>query len=161
MKTSDGLPWVAMLFCLSVSLPLFAADSRLVELYDGSTISGRIVSLHNGIYTIESNSLGRLRLDAAKIRAIRAPEHSGGERGGMTGGMELETLQNRMVGNPTVMAQIMALQSDPQIRQLLADPEILRAVQSGDLDTLSQNPKFLELLQNSRIRAIQGEMLGH
>ena len=160
MKLSNGLQWVVLLLCLLVTLPVVAAGARVVELNDGSTISGRIVSLHNGIYTIESNSLGRLQLDATEIRAIRTPGHSGGERGGMAGGVELGTLQNTMVGNPTVMAQIMALQNDPQIRQVLADPEIARAVQSGDLNALSQNPKFLELLQNSRIQAIQGEMLG-
>jgi hypothetical protein len=160
MKLSNGLQWVVLLFCLFVALPVVAAGARVVELYDGSTITGRIVSLDNGVYTIESNSLGRLRLDAAKIRAIRAPGYGGGERGRTAGGMELGALQNRMVGNPTVMGQIMALQNDPQILELLADPEIVRAVQSGDLDALSRNPKFLELMQNSRVRAIQGEMLG-
>ncbi len=164
MKSPAGLFRGWLLLALSVCLPLFAgelaAENRVVELHDGSTISGRVVSLHDGIYTIDSESLGRLRLEESAIRSIRTPGSSGGG-GGTAEGLELEALQKRMVTNPNVMAQIMALQDDPQIRQLLADPEIVRAVHSGDLNALGQNPKFLELLQNSRIQAIQGEVLGH
>jgi hypothetical protein len=36
----------------------------------------------------------------------------------------------------------------------------MQALQSMDLQALGQNPKVLELMRNSRIQAIQAQMLG-
>ena len=61
------------LVCLSLLLtsPLIADNLRIIELNDGSQVAGEIVLFEHGVYTIESDSLGRLHIPDADIRAIR------------------------------------------------------------------------------------------
>jgi len=147
------------LLCLLLAYPLAGAADQVVQLYDGSTINGKVVSLSDGVYTIESATLGRLQVEAAQVRGISASGGGGGSANQINTG-ELLSLQQRMMGDPGLMGRITALQNDPQVKAVLEDPEIIRAVQSMDFQTLSQNPKFLQLLQNSRVQEIQAEMLG-
>jgi hypothetical protein len=58
------------------------------------------------------------------------------------------------------MGAIAALQGDPQLRAALADPEFARAVLSGDLDALQQDPRFIELMRHPGIQEIVGRMTG-
>ena len=48
-----------------------AAETREIELTDGSVVTGEVVSLSGGIYTIRSTTLGTLRIEASKVRVIR------------------------------------------------------------------------------------------
>lgn len=56
------------------------------------------------------------------------------------------------------MNSIRALQNDPDMQAILADPEIMQAVQSFDLTALRNNPKIIKLMQNSKIQSIQGKV---
>jgi len=47
-----------------------ADNLRQIELLDGSMISGEVISLIDGVYTIQSTSLGTLKIDEAKIASI-------------------------------------------------------------------------------------------
>ena len=61
----------------------------------------------------------------------------------------------QILGDEQTMALILALQSDPEMQALLNDPAVLSAVQSGDLNALTTNPKFLKLLENQKVKEIQ------
>lgn len=71
---------------------------------------------------------------------------------------DVEGLKERMLNDEGIMALIYALQSDPEMQALLADPAILGAVQSGDVGALKNNPAFLQLLDNPRIRQIEKKL---
>ncbi len=60
-----------------------AGELNVIELKDGSIISGEVVSLAGGIYTIRTDSLGMIKLEESKIRAIRSKVP---EKGGTSGG---------------------------------------------------------------------------
>ena len=67
------------LILLSIPLLIFllvqntiAGEVRVIELIDGSTITGEVLSLNNGIYVIKSESLGTIKLEESKIRAIHS-----------------------------------------------------------------------------------------
>jgi hypothetical protein len=49
----------------------YAGEVKEVELNDGTVITGEIVSLNNGVYTIKSESLGTTKLSESKVRSIR------------------------------------------------------------------------------------------
>jgi hypothetical protein len=137
---------------LAVSFPsAFAGEVREIELTDGSTITGEVLSLSSGVYTVKSNSLGTIKVEETKIRAIRARTASGNT--GTAG--ELTTLQNKMMSDQEVMGLIQTLQDDPEFRKILEDPEILRAVNAGDISALMGNPRFMKLLNNSTVQEIQ------
>jgi Domain of unknown function (DUF4124) len=68
---------------------------------------------------------------------------------------DMEGLKERMLNDEGIMALIRALQNDPEMRALLNDPAILRAVQAMDIATLTNTPAFMKLLNNPRVREIE------
>ena len=62
---------ILVILALSSATQVIAAETQEIELTDGSVITGEVVSLSGGIYTIRSAALGTLRLEASKISVIR------------------------------------------------------------------------------------------
>ncbi len=73
---------------------------------------------------------------------------------------QLQGLQKQMLGDPGIMALIMALQNDPEMQTLLNDPKVVAAVQAGNIDALLNDPRIVKLLDNPRVREI-GERLNN
>jgi hypothetical protein len=70
----------------------------------------------------------------------------------------VEELKGRMLNDEGTMALIAALQNDPDMQALLGDPSVARAIQTGDIGTLTNNPNFMKLLNNPRVREIESRM---
>ena len=130
------------------------AETREIELTDGSVITGEVVSLSEGIYTVRSSTLGTLRIEASKIRVIRlqgsaAPRDAGGQ---------VKSLEDKMLGDIEIMDTIRALQNDPDLQKILQDPEIMNAVQTGDIAALMRNPEFMKLLNKQAVQDINKKL---
>jgi hypothetical protein len=146
---------------LVLNTAVVAADLRVIELVDGSRISGEIVLFEHGVYSIESESLGRLHIPSSDIRAIRssrmgsshqlAPSSGGSER---SAAMELSPYESQIVGDPAILAMVMALQNDPDVLAVLNDPSIMQAIAARDYNALQHDPKILKLENNPTIRQI-------
>jgi hypothetical protein len=128
-----------------------AGELQAIELTDGSTITGEVLSLANGVYTIKSDSLGTLKLEASKIRTIRTT--SSGTKTAPP--QEMKTLKEKMLSDKEIMDLILSLQSDPDFKKALEDPEILKAVSEGDISALTANSQFMKLLNNATVRKIE------
>jgi hypothetical protein len=70
----------------------------------------------------------------------------------------VEELKGRMLNDEGTMALIAALQNDPEMQALLGDPAIIHAIQAGDIGTLINNPAFLKIFNNPRVREIENRM---
>jgi hypothetical protein len=127
-----------------------AGGTQVIELTDGSAITGEVLSLANGVYTIKSDSLGTVKLEASKIRAIRA--RSSGTNA--VSPDEVKALTEKMVGDSDIMARILSLQNDPDFKKVLEDPAITKAVREGDISALTSNPQFMKLLNNATVKEI-------
>ncbi len=68
---------------------------------------------------------------------------------------QVQELQKQMLGDPGIMALIMALQNDPEMQALLNDPKVVAAVQSGDIGALLGDPRIMKLLDNPQVREIE------
>ena len=134
-----------------------AAEIREIEFIDGSVITGEVVSLSEGVYTIRSVALGTLQVEESKVRTIRVKGSS--STTGDTAG-QLKSLQEKMMSDSEVMSTIQSLQSDPDFQRILEDPEIKKAVQAGDLNALMANPRFMELLNKAAVQEI-GKRMTH
>lgn len=147
------LPAIAVLLLLNVVAT--AAETRVVELVDGSIITGELLSLSGGVYTVRSASLGTIKINEAKVRAIRPKDQAGAASD--TDG-QVRSLQDAMLGQAEIMSMIQALKNDPEFREVLKDPEIMKAVQAGDLAALMANPRFMRLLNNQAVREIKNKL---
>lgn len=134
-----------------------AGEIRVIELRDGSVVTGEVVSLINGKYTIRSASLGTVLIEESKVRVIRpvsasAVANSGTPPDNMAG--DVHVLQDKMMNDKEIMSKIQSLQNDPEFMKILEDPEVVKAVNSGDIAALMANPQFLKLMNNSVVRDI-------
>ena len=107
--------WVLLsLIAVLITPDWVSADAaRVIELSDGSRISGVIIDYGNGTYTIQSETLGRLQLRDAQIRSIHSPSQTS-ERA--------ESLAPASP-DPATLSQLEHIQS-----RIMAEPELLSLV---------------------------------
>ena len=150
-----------LMICVVIALVLAVhsasgGEVREIELNDGSVVTGEVISLSKGVYTIKSDSLGTITIDETKVRIIR-PKSSSRSAGDewKKNAAEVESLQGRMMNDQEIMGMIQSLQNDPEFNKILEDPEIMKAVTAGDVAALTANPRFMKLLDNQTVRDIQ------
>ena len=127
-----------------------------IILKDGSRILGEVLSMQNGLYEIRTESMGTIHVGSGQIQSLTTvgvPITSDSSSAD-TSQSAVDSIKSSMVNSPGVMSMIMELQNDPQMKAVLADPEIMRAVQNLDLQTLSNNPKIKALMDNSKIKRV-------
>jgi hypothetical protein len=67
----------------------------------------------------------------------------------------VQSLQSSISSDPGMMTSILQLQNYPDMQAALSDPELMRAIQSFDLEALQNNPKIQQLMRTSTARSIQ------
>lgn len=157
-----------VLFVLGfVALGYGAAMSR-IELTDGSTVEGEVVSVSEGKYVVKSPSLGMLKIEKSKVRGIRgvvsqvaSPTPTSSQDSspqeapvGLEEVQQVQKLQAAMAGNPQVMDALPGLMAQPDFQALLKDPEIMKAAKSMDFNALLANQKVIKATQNPKIQEI-------
>jgi len=146
-----------LLFLLAVLVPAWAlaAPVQHIEFSDGSRVRAEVISLDKGIYTLRSETLGELRVPADRIRSISTRELAGTAAApGSPTQAQINSMSESLLQNPNTMAKIQSLQNDPLIMDILSDETVMRAINSGDLEALANNPKFKALMENSTVREI-------
>jgi hypothetical protein len=145
----------------------YAGEVKEVELNDGTVITGEIVSLNSGVYTIKSESLGTTKLSESEVRTIRKKGSSrvSGDRNAsqqnpnsVDANAQAQSLQQKMMNDKEVMDKIHSLENDPEFQKILEDPEVMRAVNSGDVAALMANPQFLKLMNNRTVQEITNKV---
>lgn len=138
-----------------------AAQTATLKLNDGSSVVGEVRSFEQGVYVVDGTSLGRLEISQEKVQSI----HYGAANAPLAGGLlnaqpalDVDALGASMMANPAILSIIQSLKSDPQFQSVIADPEIQRAINTGDYLSLMANPKILELMNHSMVKEISGEL---
>lgn len=152
-----------LLFAVLVG-DVLAGEAREIELNDGSVIYGEIVSLSGGIYTLKSSSLGTVKIEESKIRAIRLKPSSEakieqGNSAQTSTEAQVKVLRQLMTGDKEIISMILSLLNDPDVQKILEDPSIIKAVNSGDIEALISNPEFMKLLDNPAIKDISRKIV--
>lgn len=137
------------------------AFATTIVLRDGTVIQGEVKSLQDGVYTIETASVGTLRVRAADVRSIdedgKSPSTSGAgqpPKGSSSGVDPLDAAKSQISADPKLLATVLALQNDPAVLAVLSDPEVMKAITANDYAALMSNPKIVALMQNPKVREI-------
>lgn len=70
----------------------------------------------------------------------------------------VDALEEQLRNDPAIMALILALKDDPAMQSLLADPAVVRALQTGDLEMLVNDPRFQKLLADPVVKDIEQKL---
>ncbi len=149
---------VAMLCTPAPAMPVY------LTLADRSVVSGEIESVQDGVYRLRSPSLGTVSVRESEIRRIEAatdaPAHPDSDttKPGAAITPQIDALQRRIVGDDALMASVMALLDDPQVKDILDDPAVMDALHAGAIDALQRNPRFQSLMDDPTIREITKHM---
>lgn len=160
----NRLAYRSALLLVAVVLATPAAHAARIELTDGSVVDGDIRSLRDGVYVIDSNSLGTIEIDQDEVAAIRYGDSDTNASGIDAAGSEavtgerIERLQRRVIQSGSLMERIQALRNDPEVRAALEDPEIQRALANGNYQALMSHPKIQALTEHPEIEAITDEV---
>jgi hypothetical protein len=152
----------ALTFGWLAASPVGAAELQQIVLDDGSTIIAEVRSLDGGVYRLESPSLGSIEIPQKRVRRIE-PQSSSGPASPVSQGSgahagEVRDLQLQMAADPAMVATILQLSELPEMLDVLSDPEILRAVESGDLGALEANPKIQKLMSSPAVQDLTGSV---
>lgn len=138
-----------------------AAESAVIELVDGSTLRGEVLSLKGGAYEIKSKTLGVIRIpqndvalvsyaDTTATAAATAPSNAANIA-------LMSSLQTQLSQNPETLQLIMGLGEDPTMQAVIHDPEIQAAIRSGNFESLMTHPKIKALMAHPTIRKITAD----
>ena len=155
--------WAAVL-CGSA----FGGEIREIVLTDGSVITAEILSLTNGVYTLQSDIMGKILVEDEKVKEIRkkfdgnSAEKQEAVSPGIQGlnfyGLDFESVQEAITGNPKIMEIVSSLENDQDIQKIMADPELMQAVRSGNVGKLLTTPEVQRLLDNPKVKSIGREL---
>lgn len=152
---------VTLFAALLASVSFASGAGSRIELVDGTSIHGEVVSMVNGRYVIRSQSLGRIELPQSSIRAIQpigstaiaSPASSSD-----SANHNIQAIQERIVASPELMQSVTTLMSDPAIQEAIKDPTFVQLIMSGDIEALKDDPRMIRLMNNPSMKAIVGEM---
>lgn len=147
------------------------ASAATVTLKDGTVIHGVVESLRDGVYTVTSGSLGTIRVPKTEVRTIdegdgatrAAGAASGGalpgagspgDGGAGKGAAGLEGVQLGLLQDPRLLEMLLALEDDPDVQAVLADPKVMREIAAGDYAALMSDPKIVALMSDEKVRAL-------
>ncbi len=138
---------------------VLAATQWQVELNDGSIISGEIVSLKDGVYTIYSNQLGTLEISHSNIRAIHSEtshlltdKEINPQIPSIATG--LQALQGLIMNSPETLETLLSLRNNPDVQATLQDQKVMDAVKAGDLSALIAHPIFGKIVKDQRMKKV-------
>jgi hypothetical protein len=157
-------------FILSLSLlmllsPLaFAGSAKQIALKDGSVIKGELLSFENGIYTVQTDNLGQLKLPEANVLSVanetfvvQAPQQ-GTTAAAPSFSNKVSTMQSHIMGNPQAMQAVQAMAEDPDIISMLSDPAFVKqltaAVSDNNVESVAGDPKIQQLMSNPKMQAL-------
>ena len=133
-----------------------AGTLQYIQLVDGSELRAEVISFSADTYTLRSTSLGEVKIPADKIRTIstqpKATAANSVAPTATSGGSAVDNVRRSLMEDKNAMTKIESLQDDPVVKDILNDEATMRAINSGDLSALVNNPKIKALMENRAIR---------
>lgn len=141
----------------NLALCAFAQSTKTITLKDGSVVKGNVLQLADGVYTLETDNLGKITVPEAEVVSITAeaaPAPQEDNTASASLKSQAQEIQTNLLSDPSIMAEIQNIMQDPEIRGVLSDPAFMRAIMSYNPDQIQQSEKTQYLLQNPKFQSL-------
>lgn len=149
----------------------FAAAVKHITLKDGSVIKGELISFENGLYTVQTDNLGRLQLPEANVVSVSnemaaAPAPSQGQQAVAAPSFSnnVSAMQTQIMNDPQAMQAVQAMAEDPEIAAMISDPNFVKqltsAVSGNNIDSVADDPRIQQLMVNPKMQALIQQLQG-
>ena len=166
----------------------FAAGSSRITLNDGTTIYGKVVGMSDGVYKIQTETMGEISVNSDNVVEISSGNSSKKANIGIIDGsannkqnyqsynnnqrsyssgsgnnyasqqQDANTMVQSMMMDENFMNNMLQLSTSSEMQSVLNDPEVMEAIQNGDYDFLMNNSKMNDLMNSSGIQDMLGGM---
>ncbi len=153
----------------TASVPL-----QFISLNDGTLIRGRLTSVENGVYIIQTEHLGEIRVNPEDIQSISSGNFQRKEKDDTAGSRQnaartvplspgtqvlnspdaLQTVQQALMSDPQILSLIQDLMQDPEVVKIIEDSNLMNDLSTLDPATIQKNQDFQRLLQHPKIQQI-------
>lgn len=152
---------LSSLLCVAFTASLAFAEPQTITLKDGSQIRGELTGVAGGIYTVQTPTLGEVKISSSEVASISngapvAVQHQQAPTVDLNS--RVQEAQSKLMNDPAMMQQLQALAQDPELMRLLSDPELVQAVTSRNVQAVENNPKARQLMNNPKMRALMEQM---
>ena len=106
-----------VLILVIISSSAYAGEVQRVKLTDGSVLNAEVISMHKGVYTFKSPSLGEFSINAKQVQSISTASMPTSQAG--SANINLNQLQSTLKAKPGTMTLISGLQNDPDMQAIL------------------------------------------
>jgi hypothetical protein len=143
----------------------YCQQASRIELIDGNVIEAEIISVEDGVYTLNADSLGKIKVMASKIKKIEMQNTNPSPQSTIPQQADVNAIKSqvgqikaRVANSPEIMQIITSLMSDPEFQEIMKDPEIVNAAKSEDINALMSNKKFMNLISHPKVREIENKL---
>jgi len=149
------------LLCLSTTS--FAQETKIITLKDGSVLKGKVIQLKDGLYTLETSTLGSVSIPESEILSIASPGTTGFDSEKSKESSEsqkeqlkkqVEQIQGTILGDQGIMADIQKILEDENVKAMLSDPGLLNDVTSFDQNRIEKNSTVQNLMNNPKMQEL-------
>jgi len=95
---------------------------------------------------------------SGSLRRVRQPERSAVPGGVSHEQQEANTRLQSMMTDGNFGSKVTGLSETPQMQDVLSDPELMNAIQSGDYEALMNNEKMQNLMNSQAIKDLLGDI---
>ena len=146
----------AVLFFSATTLQ--AETTKTIALKDGSKLKGKIIAVQNDVYTVQTDTLGKVNIPEADIISITTSEStpvyptSSSSVNNPTIKEKVSDYQQRIMADPQIVVDLQNMAQDKEIMSILSDKSLMADVLSYDPERIKNNPKIQQLMQNPRFQ---------
>jgi len=163
---------------------LLAGDDGLqvITLKDSSVIRAKVTEMSSGFYLVKSPVLGEMKIPTADVVSIHSetaalqpagaqdpalPANGTAAAQPSSGTAGLESLRSSLsskvqsfVSTGEGMSAVVDFSRRPDVKAVMNDPQVMKAVQAGDYNALMQSPAMKNLLDNPQTKSLIQSVLG-
>lgn len=147
---------------------------QVIRLNDNSVIRAHVTEMAGGFYIAKSPTLGDLKIPTGNVISIKSEEPAAGTNpeGSARNRTEpapagIEALRSavsskvqNLAATREGMAAIEQFSQNQEVKALLGDSAALKAIQSGDYETLMKSPAMQRLMDNPQTKSLMESVLG-